>query len=183
MCGEAGHIPAACPRIRDDRGSKTGKYDGASKQRIYLVTAQEDAVTIEIQIGSHKTTAKLDTGATPSVMGLGTARQLDLEHHSSRSEQGLWIARLLAEMLSADTPICRHSKSLWASDVVLFKKRDGSLRFAVDYRRLNKVTKRDEYSLPNPQSIIDRLKGNRFFSKLDIASAYWTIPIREGDVE
>ena len=60
------------------------------------------------------------------------------------------INKQLEEMLSASPPICQPSKSPWASDVVLVKKRDGSLRFAVDYRRLNGVTKRDEYSLPNP---------------------------------
>ena len=67
--------------------------------------------------------------------------------------------------------------------MVLVKKKDGSLRFAVDYRRLNAITKRNQYSLPNPQSIYDKLKGSRFFSKLDIASAYWTVPIREPDIE
>ena len=93
------------------------------------------------------------------------------------------INRQLKEMVEADPPICRPSSSPWSSDVVLVKNKDGSLRFAVDYRRLNAVTKRDEYSLPNPQSIFDKLKGSRFFSKLDIASAYWTVPIRERDIE
>ena len=86
-------------------------------------------------------------------------------------------------MLAADPPICRPSNSPWASDVVLVKKKEGSMRFAVDYRKLNTVTKRDEYSLPNPQSIFDKLEGSRFFSKLDIASAYWTILIAPKDVE
>ena len=86
-------------------------------------------------------------------------------------------------MMRANPPICRPSDSPWSSDVVLVKKKDGSLRFAVDYRRLNAITKRDQYSLPNPQSIFDKLKGSSFFSKLDIASAYWTVPIREPDIE
>ena len=93
------------------------------------------------------------------------------------------IARQLKEMLSADPPICRPSKSPWSSDVVLVRKRDGTLRFAVDYRRLNSVINRDEYSLPNPQSIFDRLAGSRYFSKLDIASAYWSISVHPDDVE
>ena len=93
------------------------------------------------------------------------------------------IAEQLEEMLSANPPICRPSKSPWSSDVILVKKRDGTLRFAIDYRRLNAVTKRDEYSLPNPQAIFDRLEGNRYFSKLDIASAYWSIPVHPDDIE
>ena len=87
------------------------------------------------------------------------------------------------EINRGDKPIVKPSSSPWASDVVLVKKKDGSLRFAVDYRRLNKITKRDEYSLPNPQSIFDKLRGSHYFSKLDIASAYWTIPIRPEDTE
>ena len=93
------------------------------------------------------------------------------------------ISRQLEEMLATDPPIIRPSFSPLASDVVLVKKKDGSLRFAVDYRRLNAVTKRDEYSLSNPHSIFDKLHGSRFFTKLDIASAYWTIPIRPQDIE
>ena len=83
----------------------------------------------------------------------------------------------------SDTPICQPNQSPWASDVVLVKKKDGSMRFAIDYRKLNSVTKRDEYSLPNPQSIFDRLEGSKYFSKLDIASAYWAIAIASEDVE
>ena len=97
-----------------------------------------------------------------------------------------WEAEIncqLQEMLGANPPICQPSKSPWSSDVVLVKKKDGTLRFAVDYRRLNAITKRDVYSLPNPQSIFDKLRGNCFFTKLDIASAYWTVPILESDIE
>ena len=93
------------------------------------------------------------------------------------------INRQLEEMLASEPPIVRPSSSPWASDVVLVKKKDGNLRFAVDYRRLNAVTKRDEYSLPNPNSIFDKLQRSTIFSKLDVASAYWTIPIRRQDTE
>ena len=93
------------------------------------------------------------------------------------------ISRQLEEILAADPPICRPSNSPWSSDIVLVQKRDGTLRFAVDYRRLNAVTKRDEYSLTNPQSIFDRLAGNRYFSKLDVAAAFWSIPVHPGDIE
>ena len=86
-------------------------------------------------------------------------------------------------MIANEPPIAKPSSSPWASDVVLIKKKDGNLRFAVDYRRLNAVTKRDEYSLPNPNSIFDKLQGSTIFSKLDVASAYWTIPIRAQDTE
>ena len=44
-------------------------------------------------------------------------------------------------------------------------------------RGLNSVMKLADYSLPNPQSIFDKLEGSRFFTNLDIATSYWTVPI------
>ena len=79
--------------------------------------------------------------------------------------------------------ICKPSKSPWASNVVLVRKRDGTLRLAIDYRKLNDVTKKDAYSLPDIQSILDKLKGARFFTSLDVASAYWCVPVHEPDIE
>ena len=64
----------------------------------------------------------------------------------------------------------------------LVEKRDGSLRFAIDYRGLNDVTKKDAYSLPNPQHILDKLHGARYFTSLDVASAYWCVPVSEADI-
>ena len=90
------------------------------------------------------------------------------------------IERQLEEMLK--NGVCRPSHSPWASNVVLVRKRDGSWRFAIDYRRLNGVTKKDAYSLPNMNSILDKF-GSRYFSFIDIASAYWCVPVRIQDVE
>ena len=82
-----------------------------------------------------------------------------------------------------DNGICRESKLPWASNVVLVEKRDGSLRFAINYRGLNGVTKKDAYSLPNPQHILDKLHGARYFTSLDVASAYWCVPVSEAEIE
>ena len=57
------------------------------------------------------------------------------------------------------------------------------LRFAIDYRGLNDVTKKEPYSLPNPQHILDKLHGARYFTSLDVASAYWCVPVSEADIE
>ena len=78
-------------------------------------------------------------------------------------------------MLLANLPISRPSNSPGSFYVILVKKRYGALRFAIDSRRLNTVMTREEYSLPNPQAVFNRLEGNRYFSKLDIASTYWSI--------
>ena len=79
--------------------------------------------------------------------------------------------------------LCRPSTSPWASNVVLVTKKDGRQRFAIDYRKLNSVTKKDAYGIPQVQTILDKLHDFRFFSVIDISAAYWGVPVREGDVE
>ena len=69
----------------------------------------------------------------------------------------------------------------WASPVVLVGKKNGSLRFCVDYRRLNMKTVTDVYPLPRVADCIDLLGDARVFSTLDFNSGYWQIPVDHGD--
>ena len=87
------------------------------------------------------------------------------------------VERQLDEMLT--NGVCRASHSPWAATLMLLEKKHGSLRFPIDYRKLNNVTKKDAYNLPNIQTILDKLKGNRHFSFIDIASAYWSVPLKK----
>ena len=59
--------------------------------------------------------------------------------------------------------IIRPSSSEWSSPSVLIRKKDGSLRFCIDYRALNKVTFKDAFPIPNLKDCIDTLRGNIFF--------------------
>jgi len=79
------------------------------------------------------------------------------------------------EMLDQD--IIEPSSSSWSSPVVLVKKKDGSYRFCVDFRRVNDVTHRDAYSLPQVTATLDKLTGARYLSTLDLKSGYWQIPL------
>lgn len=75
----------------------------------------------------------------------------------------------------------RPSQSPAASPVLFVPKKDGSFRLCVDYRGLNKITVKNRYPLPLISEILDRAKGAKFFTKIDVKDAYYRIRIREGD--
>jgi len=75
----------------------------------------------------------------------------------------------------------RPSKSLCAAPFFFVKKKDGSLQPVQDYRQLNKATIKNKYPLPLIQELIDKVRGARYFTKLDIRWGYNNVRIREGD--
>ncbi|KAH3765483.1 Transposon Ty3-G Gag-Pol polyprotein [Pelomyxa schiedti] len=81
-----------------------------------------------------------------------------------------------------DTGVARWSKSPYSAPVVLVKKKDGSIRFCVDYRRLNAITIKDAFPMPDVTSTTHLLGENRWWSKLDAYSGYWQVKVKEEDI-
>ena len=77
--------------------------------------------------------------------------------------------------------VIKPSTSPWASPIVLVKKKDGSTRFCVDYRKVNHVTRKDAYPLPRVDDILDTLAGSQYFSTLDLLSGYWQVEVDQED--
>ncbi|CAF4520247.1 unnamed protein product [Didymodactylos carnosus] len=89
------------------------------------------------------------------------------------------INEQVKEML--DNHVIRPSTSPWSAPVVIIRKKDGSPRFCVDYRKQNLITERDVYPSPRIDDIIDKLVGSQYFTTLDLKAGYWQIPIEEQD--
>jgi transposase InsO family protein len=74
-----------------------------------------------------------------------------------------------------------ESTSPWSSPIVLVKKKDKTMRFCIDYRRLNAVTIKDAFPLPRIDEIFDQLTDAKYYTKFDFKSGYFQVPLSKED--
>ena len=108
-------------------------------------------------------------------------------HAASRvGEEGRQIIEKHVEEMES-RGIIRKSNSAWGSRVVLVTKKDGSIRFCVDYRDLNAKLQLQDSPIPLTVEALDRLSSGKgcpsslFLSTLDLAAGFWTLPVKESD--
>lgn len=86
---------------------------------------------------------------------------------------------LLADML--EKKVIQPSSSPWAAPIVMVRKKDGSWRFCVDYRKLNSLTHKDAFPLPRIEETLTSLTQASWFTTLDLASGYWQVGVDPRD--
>ena len=88
---------------------------------------------------------------------------------------------IVNDLLEKD--IIRTSDSPWNSPLVVVPKKNGDIRLCVDYRRLNSITRKTVFPIPETQHLLDSLQGSKFFSSIDLSSAYYQCELEEDDKE
>ena len=81
--------------------------------------------------------------------------------------------------LMLDAGVIWPSNSQWCNAVVLVRKKDGSLRFCIDFRKLNSLTVKDSHPLPRICVTLESLAGATHFSTFDMNSGFWQVPMDE----
>ena len=166
-------LPKKCEKMFNEAGSEDFKSQDKDKLKQLLIEFEECFAQNEYDLGSFtQIEHKIDTGTSSPI-------KLPLRktpfHFRAEEEE------LLQKML--DAKVIEPSNSAWAAAPVLIRKKDKSVRWCLDYRELNKITKKDVFPLPHISECMDSLEGNWWFSKLDAQSAYWQIPVAENDKE
>ncbi len=77
--------------------------------------------------------------------------------------------------------IIEESASPWSSPIVLVRKKDGSVRFCVDFRKLNNVTTKDAFPIPRIDDIFDHLSQAEYYTTIDFKSGYFQVGLDPKD--
>ena len=160
-------------RMTEECGD-AGELTNEQKEQFYMLLLEnadlfaEDGWLGRTDLVKHH----VDTGSSPPI------RQPVRRIPPYKREEA---RHLLQDMLSKN--VIRPSSNPWASPIVLVPKKDGGIRFCIDYRKVNSVTRRDAYPLPRVDDTLDTLAGARWFSTLDMLSGYWQVELAEEDKE
>lgn len=77
--------------------------------------------------------------------------------------------------------VIKESDSPWSSPIVLVNKKENSIRFCIDFRKLNEITTKDIHSIPRIESTLDALSGSKYYSTIDLKSGYLQVKVADED--
>ena len=184
--GEARGINAECNLQKNQANFKKVQVDDITVRIGTELTEPEEKLLIDLIRSNRKAFA-----ATTAEMGITTTvvHTIDVQGHPPirtppyrTSEAKRLKIREMCEQMEAEGLI-RKSKSSWSSPVVLVEKRSGEMRFCVDFRRLNSITKRDAFPAANAEDIFQNIHNVNYVSALDFRSGFHQISMAEKDKE
>lgn len=118
-----------------------------------------------------------------------TEHRIDVGSHAPIKQRCYVVSPKVQEAIREEVDqmlqdgIIEPSYSEWSNPIVMVKKPNGKYRFCLDFRKVNNISKKDAYPLPNMTSILDKLRAARYISTLDLRQAYHQIPLERGSRE
>jgi hypothetical protein len=121
------------------------------------------------------------TNVVKHTIDTGDNKPVKLRQYKVTEEKDKIIKKEVEEMLK--NGVIEKSYGSWSSPVVLVKKKTGEIRFCIDYRRVNSITKVDAFPLPRIDNLLEKFREAKWFTSVDLASGYWQIAMEEKDKE
>jgi len=140
------------------------------------LSTQQDLAALLRKNAKAFATSKLDFGYCADLQhDIDTGNALPIKQSPRRPPLSARQAEddILQEML--DTGVIQPSNSHWSSPVCMVRKKDDSVRFCIDYRRVNAVTIKDAFPVPDVKDALDSLRGAKYFATIDLLSGYWQL--------
>lgn len=139
------------------------------KEYADLKAAFSDGLTQLPDHGPHDMQIQIEQGKVPTMGPL---------YNMSEAEMKI-VHNYIKDMMAKG--LIKPSTSPCGAPILFAKKKDGTLRLCVDYRRLNDITVKNVYPLPLIDEMLDRIASGKIFTTLDLKDAYWLIRIKKGD--
>ena len=167
--------------VQDVGGNEELHLWNEEEEKSYEIANQltdEQRVELRHLLEQYKDTLQDKPGRTLAaehVIDTGTAKPVKLPPYRLPYAYRDQVQKELKEMVKDG--IATTSNSEWAAPIVLVTKKDGGIRFCVDFRRLNAVSAADCYPMPRVDELIDRLGTAKYISTLDLSRGYWQVPM------
>uniref|UniRef100_A0A3B1IC10 ribonuclease H n=1 Tax=Astyanax mexicanus TaxID=7994 RepID=A0A3B1IC10_ASTMX len=179
---------SVCRVVEQDDGGQVELVSVRLKNSEYLLELSkhlshlslEQRRDIENLIQEFPTLFKDSPGLTPlAVHDVDTGDATPIKQHPYRLPP--CKLKIVREELAymQEIGVIEPGQSDWSSPVVLVPKPDGTVRFCVDYRKVNLVTKSDTFPIPRLDDCIDRIGKAKCVSKLDLLKGYWQVPLSD----
>lgn len=150
------------------------------EQEMYNINSEDNATgwTSEIQelIDNYKPAEKVATNVETEIILKDDSRVYHNPRRLAPSEKIIVDEQIDSWLKDG---MISNSSSEYASPILLTKKKDGSMRLCVDYRKLNRIIIKERFPFPNMEEQLDKLQEERYFSTLDLENGFFHVPVNK----
>ncbi|KAH9081378.1 hypothetical protein LEN26_021318 [Aphanomyces euteiches] len=163
---------------KDTRDEIPINWDGSSLDPLQRETIRKLLLEFDIFVTTSKAPGRTDR--IKCTINTGNAAPIKSALYRVSQREGELMEAEIRQY--EDLGLIRPSTSPWASPVLMIRKPDGSIRFCIDYRKLNDITIKDRYPMPRVDDLLDVLGKSKYFSTMDVASGYWNVRMEEESI-